>query len=198
MDAPSSNSSIEPGLRNSKCFSKGIGVNVRTSLQNSLILLMLAVAIGTAIAIQKERDATPRLASPSQVTRTRVDQALRKSKILNKILMVEFGGDWCEDCVVLNRNLEAVGVRDYFQTHFILLRVEVDQSDRNLDVAKSMDAGVEHGVPTAVFFGPDGARIGATNKGELEPSRDYKPDQILAFLKAVVDRRLIINPRSSF
>jgi thiol:disulfide interchange protein len=156
---------------------------------------MLAAAIGTAIVIQKDRDATPRLASPSQVTRTRLDEALRRASVVNKILMVEFGGDWCEDCVVLNRNLEATAVREYFQTHFILLRVEVDQSDRNLDVAKSLDAGVEHGVPTAVFFGPDGARIGATNKGELEPSRHYNPDQILAFLKAVVERQLITKIR---
>src|SRR5262249_6696234 len=118
-------------------------------------------------------------------------------KAFNKYLMVEFGGDWCEDCVALNHNLEAGPTRDYFEDHFILLRVEVDHSDRNLDVAKSLDAGVEHGVPAAVFFAPDGTRIGGTTRGELEPSRQFLPEQILAFLKAVAEHRIITRPQQS-
>jgi hypothetical protein len=55
--------------------------------------------------------------------------------------------------------------------------------------------GVElNAIPTAVFFDPDGGRIGATNNNELEPSRKYGAGQILAFLKDVAQRRLISNP----
>ena len=170
-------------------------MNFRTTVGNALLLMMLGVALAAAITIQRDRNNRyPRPPSDSEVTRVRLDQALRRAKALNKYLMVEFGGDWCEDCVVLHRNLEADVTRDYFQEHFILLRVEVDHSDRNLDVAKSLDAGVEHGVPAAVFFAPDGSRIGATTRGELEPSRNYDAQQILTFLKAVVERRVITNP----
>ena len=170
-------------------------VNVRSSTANALLLLMIAAALGAAILIQRDRSTTvPAALGENAVTQLRLEQALLRAKALNKHLMVVFGGDWCEDCVVLKRNLETGETRDYFHQHFIVLNVEVDHSDRNLSVAKSLNAGVEQGVPAAVFFAPDGSRIGATTRGELEPSRNYTPAQILEFLKAIVEQRSVVNP----
>ena len=52
-------------------------------------------------------------------------------------------------------------------------------------------------IPTAVFFAPDGERVGATNKGELEPARKYGSKQIYEFLRDVAERRLITNPATN-
>jgi len=188
-----------PGSGTPRAFSQAMkSVNVRSSTGNVLLLLMLAAGVGAALLIQRDRAATsPSSLDVDAVTRIRLEQALLRAKALDKHLMVVFGGDWCEDCVVLNRNLGTGETRDYFEQHFILLQVEVDNTDRNLSVAKSLNAGVEHGVPAAVFFAPDGARIGGTTRGELEPSRNYTPAQILEFLKAVVERRTIVNPAHS-
>ncbi len=50
------------------------------------------------------------------------------------------------------------------------------------------------GFPVAIFFGPDGQLIGATNEAELEPARRYSSRQILMFLEDIAERSLIASP----
>ena len=122
-----------------------------------------------------------------------IDKAFKQAQTQNKILMVEFGADWCADCVVLDRTLNEGATKNYFQQHFVIASVDVGQFDRNIDVMKSL--GVKTGaIPTAVFFNPDGSRIGATNRNELEPARKYGSKQILGFLKEIAERKQITSP----
>lgn len=129
-----------------------------------------------------------------KVTPAMVDASLKQARTEQKFLMVEFGANWCEDCIVLTDNLEKGETRDYFQKHFVVLKVDVGQFDKNLDIAKSLGVTLDKGIPTAVFFAPDGNKVGATNNGELEPSRKYGTKQIYAFLKDIAERRLITRP----
>jgi thioredoxin 1 len=171
-------------------------VKLRTFLGNLALLLLLATAVGAVIADQKDR-AAARPASESRVSQYRIEYAIKKAQALHKILMVEFGADWCEDCVVLERHLSEGPAHDYFQKHFLLLKVDIGQSDRNLDVAGSLGLDINHGIPAALFYGPDGKQIGATNNGELEPSRNYNAKHILLFLKDIVEYGSISKPGPS-
>jgi len=168
-------------------------VKLRGFVGNFALFLLLATAIGAAIADQKDR-AAARPASESRVSHYRIDYAQKKARALHKILMVEFGADWCEDCVMLDQRLTKGAAAAYFQEHFIRLKVDIGQSDRNLDVATDLDLDMNHGIPAAVFFDESGARIGATNNGELEPSRNYSEKQVLQFLKGIVNNRSITRP----
>jgi thiol:disulfide interchange protein len=168
-------------------------VKLRTFLGNCALLLLLATAVGAVIADQKDRAAI-RPASESRVSQYRIEYAQKKAQALHKILMVEFGADWCEDCVVFERHLSDGPAHDYFQKHFMLLKVDIGQSDRNLDVAESLGLDLNHGIPAVIFYGPDGRQIGATNNGELEPSRNYSAKQILQFLKQVAENGTINKP----
>jgi len=161
---------------------------------NVLILALLASSIGAFIVNQRDK-AAARPANESKVTQYRLDYALKKAKAQRKILMVEFGADWCEDCIVLARNLADPVVNAYFDQHFNLLRVDVGpKGEKNLDVGESLGLDMSHGIPAAVFFAPDGAPIGATSHGELEPSRKFTARQILAFLTNVAEEKTIVSP----
>jgi len=128
-----------------------------------------------------------------KVTQSTIDNALKKARTQKKILMIEFGANWCEDCLVLARTLEEGDTKKYFKDHFFELRVDVGRFDRNLEIMKAL--GVEmNAIPTAVFFDPDGSRIGATNKMELEPARKYGVRQILPFLKEISEQKRVTNP----
>src|SRR5512147_521168 len=86
-----------------------------------------------------------------------IDKAFKQAQAQNKILMVEFGADWCADCVVLTRTLNEGATKKYFEQHFVIVSVDVGQFDRNIDIMKSLN--VKTGaIPTAVFFNPDGSR----------------------------------------
>ena len=124
-----------------------------------------------------------------------IDAALRMARQRRHFLMVEFGADWCGDCRALAANLATPELQEYFKQHFDLLKVDVGQFDRNVDLAKSVGVDINQGIPTAVFFAPDGKRIGATNQGELASSSLLGPDQIRTFLHAIVEQYRVTKPR---
>jgi protein disulfide-isomerase len=124
-----------------------------------------------------------------------VAQAKERARTLKKSVMVIFGANWCEDCVVLHHNLDVPANREYVQSHFEIVSVDVGQFNKNLDVAKSLGVDLDKGIPVAAFLDSGGNSIGNTNKGELEPSRKYHSEQILSFLREVVENRKITTPK---
>jgi thioredoxin 1 len=133
-----------------------------------------------------------------QKAETPVERALRGAREKHRFLIVEFGADWCSDCRALARQFEASPTREYLQKHFDVLSVDVGEFDRNLDVVRSIGGNISHGIPAAVIFGPDGNRIGATDRGELASAGKYGQRQILDFLHGVVEQRLITKPSSGY
>jgi thioredoxin 1 len=168
-------------------------LNFRKVIGNAALILLLATAAWAVLVDQKDKAAS-RPATESEVTRYRIAFARQRAKALHRFLMVEFGADWCEDCVVLARHLREGASGDYFQKYFELLMVDTGHSDRNLDIAASLGVDMSHGIPAALFFAADGRRIGATNQGELEPSRSYSSEAILRFLKEIVEQQRITKP----
>jgi thioredoxin 1 len=113
-----------------------------------------------------------------------------------KIVMVIFGANWCADCQVLHRSLDSPEAHEYVEKHFEIVSVDVgDDGKKNADVAQSLGVNMDKGIPAAAFLASDGAPIGQTNNGELEPSRNYQPKQILRFLQEIVDRHKITTPK---
>ena len=178
---------------NAKCSWKVM--NFRTTIP--LIVLPVSVLIAVyhgKLPVEKQGQ----VAEPFhdiKVTPAMLDDALSGARTHHKLLMVEFGANWCGDCLALSQHLEQQETRDYFEKHFVLLKVDVGEFNRNLEMAALLGVDINQGIPTAVFFAPDGNRIGATNGGELGPSQKYGSNQILAFLKEVAEQRRITNPR---
>jgi protein disulfide-isomerase len=168
-------------------------MQTRAITANVLAVVLFATAVLGFMTIERDRAAS-RPAPEAAVTRYRVDYALRKAKARRHFLMIEFGADWCEDCRALALDLQSAAAGDYFHDHFEFLNIDIGHSDRNFEAADALGVDLSHGIPAVVVFAPDGTRIGATNHGELEPSRTYNPQQILGFLQAVVERRTIIDP----
>jgi thioredoxin len=164
-----------------------------------LIVLLLPVAVSVAVYREKHPvEKQSHVAGPFhnvKVTPAMLDQALRGARAQHKVLMVEFGANWCSDCVALSQHFEQEETRDYLQQHFVLFKVDVGEFDRNLDMAKSLGVDISQGIPAAAFFAPDGNRIGATNSGELASSGKYGSNQILAFLEGLAERQRISNPQ---
>lgn len=115
----------------------------------------------------------------------------------HEYLMVTFGANWCLDCRTLYKHLQSPDVVAYTQGLFSFVHVNVGKFNRNNDLAAELGATLEKGIPVAIFFDRDGQVIGTTNEGQLEPARRYSSKQILAFLKGVAERSLILDPGDS-
>jgi thiol:disulfide interchange protein len=113
-----------------------------------------------------------------RVTAEMLNKARAGAQTNHKFLMVEFGADWCSDCLELSKSLETKAVRNYLKEHFVVLNVDVGQFNLNIDVAKSLGVDIDQGIPTAVFFPPS----------RTVPSKRLGANQILAYLNDVVEQ----------
>jgi thiol:disulfide interchange protein len=168
-------------------------VNARTIVGNALVVALFATMLFAFLVHERDKAVSAPLPE-EELTTIRLDHALMTARAQRKYLMIEFGADWCDDCRVLAQNLADPTTRQYFERYFNLLQIDIGHSDRNFAAAQRVGLDLSHGIPAIVVFAPNGARIGATNKGELEPSRTYRPHQVFSFLKAIVDRGSITNP----
>lgn len=121
--------------------------------------------------------------------------ALAKAKQEGKLVFVEFGANWCPDCLVLHRLLLSNEVKPYLDKHFVRVTVDVGRMTQNLDIVERYGLSLRKGIPAAVFLRPDGSVMGQTKNGELEPARRFGSKQILAFLMALKEDGQVIAPK---
>ncbi len=152
-----------------------------------MLLAMATAAQGIGAAANPY---PPPAAAASDLQRAR-DQA----RASGRLLMVIFGGNWCEDCRVLHARLEKPPVRDYVARHFVVVGINVGEMDANLKIAQDLGVTLKRGVPAAAIFDSRGKPVGFTNQGELEPARQYSAQQVLTFLRNVAEKGLIQKPR---
>jgi thioredoxin 1 len=163
--------------------------NLRMALSRRLLFLSAAAqALSLAFAAA---DPYPPVANAA----ADLQRARERARSSSKLLMVVFGGNWCPDCRSLHEKLHQSPVREYVEQRFEIVNVNIGDMDANLEIAKQLGVSLKKGVPAAAFFAPDGAPVGITNQGELEPARQYDAKQILTFLRQVAEQRIIAKPR---
>ena len=104
--------------------------------------------------------------------------------------------NWCMDCRTLHHNLKTDEVRAYTEDLFHFANVDVGKFNRNREVATELGIDLQRGIPVAIFFDPEGNKIGTTNDGQLEPARYYTSKQILKFVRDIAEKSVIAAPDS--
>ena len=152
----------------------------------------VAVRLDTAthrvvlLGLGLEEQAPPEAAGPYDSTadaRHDVAAALEASQRDHKLVLLDFGANWCLDCQVLDRLFADPTVAAYLAAHFRVVHIDVGTFNRNLDVSKSYGSPIEGGVPAAVVLSPTGRVIATTKDGSLESARSATPPQILHVLQ---------------
>jgi thioredoxin len=107
--------------------------------RTTMLLILAVVLVVTVIARNnRETESSTVPIKYGDVTAKMLAKARADAHMDHKYLMVSFGADWCSDCQELSRSLMDEGLRDYVNSHFVVVGVSVGQFDRNIDVAKSL------------------------------------------------------------
>ncbi len=112
-----------------------------------------------------------------------IADALQTAKAEHKRVLIDFGADWCPDCVVLAGIFEDPKVQSYLDEHFVVVRVNVGQWDANLDVSKQYGDPIANGIPAVVVLDSDKTIVASTGGGELANARTATDQDILALLR---------------
>lgn len=117
-----------------------------------------------------------------------ITQALVEAKSSHRPVLLIFGADWCEDCQALNAALKKGSNAERIAAQFKLVKINVGNFDRNLDVTGRYGDPIKNGIPAAVILSPDNQVLYATRAGELADARRMGDDGIERFFSRVLDR----------
>jgi thiol:disulfide interchange protein len=109
-----------------------------------------------------------------------IQAALAKARSEHKRVVLDFGGDWCGDCQVLNIYFHQSPNAELLDKNFVLVDVNIGRMDQNLDIAHRYGVPVQ-GVPALAVLSPSGKVIYSQNK-EFEDMRNMDPQSVTEFL----------------
>ncbi|WP_435176418.1 thioredoxin family protein [Actinacidiphila sp. bgisy145] len=130
---------------------------------------------------------TPATASPEGYDPTRdaaadVTAAERASAKDGRPVLIDFGADWCPDCVVLGRTFTEPATAALLAKYHVV-RVDVGQFDHNLSLAARYVDLDSSGIPALAVVDRHGTTETATNQGQFSNARSMPESQVDAFLK---------------
>jgi len=109
--------------------------------------------------------------------------ALKTSAQTHKRILIDFGGNWCGDCMVLDIYFHDARNREILESNFVLVHVNIGTMDANLDIAKEYDVPVEKGVPALAVLDEKGTLLYSQRGGEFESMRRIEPSAVTSFLE---------------
>ena len=148
-------------------------------MKMSKVLIVVCMTIfALASASSSPRDIYP---DPSQA-KADLAVALKQAAANHKRVIVDFGGNWCGDCHVLDMYFHNPQNRPILDANYILVHVNVGQYDANLDLARRYGIPLEKGVPALVVLSDKGKVLYSQKSGEFEAMRRMEPSTVTNFL----------------
>ncbi|MDE3106169.1 MAG: thioredoxin family protein [Acidobacteriota bacterium] len=108
--------------------------------------------------------------------------ALRQAQRQHKRVLLDFGGDWCGDCQVLDLYFHQSPNMQLLAQHFVLVHIEIGHMDHNVEVAKQYGVPLGKGVPALAVLDEHGMVLYAQQHGEFENMRHLESKNLTEFL----------------
>jgi thiol:disulfide interchange protein len=105
--------------------------------------------------------------------------ALARARREHKRVLLDFGGNWCGDCQLLDIYYHQSPNAELLAKNFILVHVNIGHMDKNVDVAKKYNVPITKGVPALAVIDANGKLLYSEREKEFEHT---SPEAINAFL----------------
>jgi thioredoxin 1 len=137
---------------------------------------VLALSAGTARSAG--RDIYP---DPAQ-SRTDLAAALKTAAATHKRILLDFGGNWCPDCQVLDIYFHDPANRRILEANFVLVHINIGHMDANLDIARQYEVPLRRGVPALAVLSENGKLLYSQKSGEFEAMSRMESAEVTKFL----------------
>jgi thiol:disulfide interchange protein len=121
-----------------------------------------------------------------EVSRAQADvqAALAAAAKSGKRVLVDFGGNWCGDCKVLDINFRKPENAALLQSRYVLVHVNVGEKGitDNFPLAERYGIALRKGVPALAVLDSGGKVLYSQKEGEFADMRNMDPASVHAFL----------------
>jgi thiol:disulfide interchange protein len=145
-------------------------------------ILSLAVAAGLALAAALAGAATRDIYPDPAHAKADLAAAIKTAAQSHKRVIVDFGGDWCGDCQVLDIYFHNAENRPILDSNFVLVHINIGRMDENLDIAEQYGIPVTLGVPALAVLSDKGKLLYGQRGGEFKSMRRMESSEVTKFL----------------
>jgi len=143
-----------------------------------LTAFLCGLTLVCAAAYATSRDIYP---DPSEA-HADIAAALKQAAHTHKRVLLDFGGNWCGDCQVLDIYIHDARNAPLLDANFVLVHVNVGEYDANLDLAQKYGIPLQKGVPAVAVLSDTGKLLYSQQGGEFEKMRKMEPEDVTKFL----------------
>ncbi len=143
-----------------------------------LLILSAFLMIGAVTARSAGREIYP---DPGQA-KTDMAAALRTAAQTHKRVLIDFGGNWCGDCQVLDIYFHNAQNLPLLDANYVLVHINIGHMDENLDIASEYQVPLDRGVPALAVLSEKGKLLYSQRGGEFEAMRRMDPSSVTSFL----------------
>jgi thiol:disulfide interchange protein len=178
--------------------------NRQTPLLSTIALVALA-ASGTILGCKSNEPASPsatvvpstkpartpvtpvpavkkHLYSAEADPKTEIAAALKQASAEHKRVILDFGGDWCGDCQVLDIYFHQSPNLELLDKNYLLVHIDIGRFDKNLDITEKYNIPLKKGVPALAVLDADGKLLYSQQAAEFGDMRYMYPTSVTDFL----------------
>jgi thiol:disulfide interchange protein len=109
--------------------------------------------------------------------------AFKSAEASHKRILLDFGGNWCGDCQVLDIYFHDATNGPLLNAGFVLVHVNIGKMDANLDLAAQYEVPLNKGVPALAVLDDHGKLLYSQKGGEFEAMRRMESGAVTQFLE---------------
>ena len=143
-----------------------------------LLIMAALLPLAAATANSADRAIYP---DPGQA-RADLAAALKAAATTHRRVLLDFGGNWCGDCQVLNLYFHDARNKSILDTNYVLVDINIGNMDTNLDIAEKYGVPIAKGVPALAVLSERGELLYSQKNGEFEAMRTMQSSSVTAFL----------------
>ena len=146
-----------------------------------LLFSVISTAQFKRVPLQAPAQPNPQLYRADANAAQDIRRALATAVQQHKNVLVDFGGNWCIDCHVLENAFHQPRIAPLLNSNYIVVHVDVGKYDKNLELAKKYHVNLEKGVPSLAVLDAQGKVLYGTS--DFERARMMSEDDVIQFLE---------------
>jgi thiol:disulfide interchange protein len=166
-------------------------------MRNIVVALLLLAALPAAAATAPK----PSIASLQQLpvitlqpydeaanADAQVAAAFARAQKSHKRVLIDLGGNWCVDCLVLANFVRLPEMRHFMEAHYEEVLVDVGRFNRNLQIPARFGITKRlEGVPALLIVTPDGKLVNGDNIFATADAHSMTPQALADYLAKYAD-----------
>lgn len=113
-------------------------------------------------------ESKPHLYPDPSEARTDIGLALSVAAGEHRRVLLDFGGNWCYDCHVLDETFHYPEVARILDPNYVVVHINIGQYDANLDLAQKYQIPLKKGVPSLAVLDSNGRLLVSQKNGDFE------------------------------